>query len=217
MAGPGRAGAAPWEAPTEYLARVLADAGVRTDTAVTLTGLFERAKFSPHPVGPEMRQEAIDALAALPRGAPRPRRRGSPDRRGHPRSAAVTWLRGAWARLYAMVPRRAPSTTPPGRGHTLPSAESLELRRAVRTVEFSVRSAGDVHSRLRPALREVAVSRLASRRGIDLRDQPEAARGALGDDLWEFLRDDHLPPDDSFAPGIPLDQLDAMVATLEAL
>ena len=129
----------------------------------------------------------------------------------------MTWLRGAWARLYAIVLAKSPFDHAARARTPLPSAESLELRRAVRTVEFSVRSAGDVHSRLRPALREVAVSRLASRRGIDLRDQPEAARRALGEDLWEFLRDDHQPPDDSFGPGIPLDRLDAMVATLEAL
>jgi hypothetical protein len=58
-------GRQPWEAPFEHLQRVLVELGGSAVTASHLTELFERARFSAHPVGPEMRQEAVDALVAL--------------------------------------------------------------------------------------------------------------------------------------------------------
>jgi hypothetical protein len=50
------------EAPLEYLARMLAELEVGEESARRLTDLFERAKFSQHAVGPEMKTEAIAAL-----------------------------------------------------------------------------------------------------------------------------------------------------------
>jgi hypothetical protein len=50
------------EAPLEYLARMLAELEVGEESARRLTDLFERAKFSQHAVGPEMKAEAIAAL-----------------------------------------------------------------------------------------------------------------------------------------------------------
>lgn len=52
----------PAEAPLEYLARMLDDLSVSPDAARRLTNLFERAKFSQHAVGTEMKEEAITAL-----------------------------------------------------------------------------------------------------------------------------------------------------------
>jgi hypothetical protein len=53
------------EAPFEYLARILRELNVR-DTAVhSLTRLFEYAKFSPHEIDEDMREEAISALMAV--------------------------------------------------------------------------------------------------------------------------------------------------------
>ena len=54
-----------FEAPLEYLARVLGELQVTDDAVSRLTFLFERAKFSTHPIGPEMRDDAIAALVAL--------------------------------------------------------------------------------------------------------------------------------------------------------
>jgi Domain of unknown function (DUF4129) len=56
---------APAEAPLEYLARVLVDLRVAAGSAHRLTDLFERAKFSDHPVDEAMKRDAIDALAAV--------------------------------------------------------------------------------------------------------------------------------------------------------
>ena len=55
----------PAEAPMEYLGRMLAALSVSDRAARTLTDLFERAKFSQHAVGPEMKDEAIDALQTV--------------------------------------------------------------------------------------------------------------------------------------------------------
>jgi hypothetical protein len=55
----------PFEAPLEYLSRVLLELRVRAGAALELTELFERAKFSPHRVDETMKDEAIEALAAV--------------------------------------------------------------------------------------------------------------------------------------------------------
>jgi hypothetical protein len=53
------------EAPREFLARALAALDVPEEPAERLTGLFEEARFSTHALGPERRDEAASALAAV--------------------------------------------------------------------------------------------------------------------------------------------------------
>jgi hypothetical protein len=55
----------PSDAPREYLARLEAGLGGGRAPAARLTELFERARFSPHPVGEATRSEAIGALETL--------------------------------------------------------------------------------------------------------------------------------------------------------
>jgi hypothetical protein len=55
----------PSDAPLEYLSRVLNDLAVSADSVQRLTALFERAKFSQHDVGLEMKEEAIAALQTM--------------------------------------------------------------------------------------------------------------------------------------------------------
>ncbi|MFL6188075.1 MAG: DUF4129 domain-containing protein, partial [Actinomycetes bacterium] len=57
----------PAEAPFEYAGRVLEAALARPASVHRLTGLFERAKFSRHPVGQDDRDQAIDALRTVRR------------------------------------------------------------------------------------------------------------------------------------------------------
>jgi hypothetical protein len=57
----------PSEAPFEYAARVLETAMARPASVHRLTGLFERAKFSRHAIGPADRDEAVAALRAVRR------------------------------------------------------------------------------------------------------------------------------------------------------
>lgn len=54
-----------FEAPLEYLARVLAQLHASTESVRRLTDLFERAKFSPHEIGPALKEDAIAALVAV--------------------------------------------------------------------------------------------------------------------------------------------------------
>ena len=63
----GRAGLprVPSEAPREYLRRVLPTIGAGAESVEHLTGLFERAKFSPHAIDAAMKEEAISALETL--------------------------------------------------------------------------------------------------------------------------------------------------------
>jgi hypothetical protein len=55
----------PSEAPLEYLARVLRGLAVGAGSTLDLAALFERAKFSPHAVDAEMKDDAIAALASV--------------------------------------------------------------------------------------------------------------------------------------------------------
>lgn len=54
-----------FEAPLEYLARVLAELHASAESVTRLTALFERAKFSPHEIGGALKADAIDALVAV--------------------------------------------------------------------------------------------------------------------------------------------------------
>ncbi|HEX6700465.1 MAG TPA: DUF4129 domain-containing protein [Gaiellaceae bacterium] len=58
----------PWEAPLEYLERVLVGLRASEDAVQRLTALFEEAKFSDHVVDERMREDAIGALSAVRRG-----------------------------------------------------------------------------------------------------------------------------------------------------
>ena len=84
-----------------------------------------------------------------------------------------------------------------------PRAPSLPtLEKTYRETVLGIARTFDFHVRLRPVLREIATQRLASRRGVDLDSQPEAAAAALGDEAYELLRPGRLPPDRRFDPGV---------------
>jgi Domain of unknown function (DUF4129) len=55
----------PAEAPREYLGRVLAETAGAEREARTLTGLFEEARFSTHPIPERVRELALSALNSL--------------------------------------------------------------------------------------------------------------------------------------------------------
>jgi hypothetical protein len=56
---------APWEAPLEYLERVITDLTGSGSAARRLTRLFERAKFSEHSIDEPMKDDAIEAVQAV--------------------------------------------------------------------------------------------------------------------------------------------------------
>jgi hypothetical protein len=88
-----------------------------------------------------------------------------------------------------------------------------ELVRIEREITLGTTSAGHLHMRLLPLLRDAAAARL----GIDFELRPERAHAALGDESWELLRPDRLAPADRNAPGLPLRRVRAVVDSLEQL
>jgi hypothetical protein len=92
------------------------------------------------------------------------------------------------------------------------SLEELE-----HAVDFALTTSFDVHYRLRPHLGRIAAHRLAARRGIAMEDQPDAARAALGEELWALVDPDRASPAERNAPGLPLDRIRRLVAALEAV
>jgi hypothetical protein len=95
------------------------------------------------------------------------------------------------------------------------AARPAGLRRAERIVYLAAVNAFDLHQHLRPRLQAIAEHRLASRRGLRI-DSAEA-RALLGDELAELLRSDRPPPDDRFAPGMPLEDQRAVLERLEKI
>jgi hypothetical protein len=88
-----------------------------------------------------------------------------------------------------------------------------ELVRIEREITLGAASAGHLHMRLLPLLREVASAKL----GVDLELRPERAKTLIGDDAWKLLRPDRPPPEDRTGPGLPLRRLRTLVDTLERL
>jgi hypothetical protein len=124
----------------------------------------------------------------------------------------ITLVIGAVAML-AVLPRarrmtwRRPRRTPPQRPTDLARMERVVMLRS---------TAAEVHRRIRPPLREIALARLGNR-GVRLDHQPEVARQLLGDELWELVRPDRPQPDDPRGPGMTLEELERLTDRLEAV
>ena len=115
------------------------------------------------------------------------------------------------------APQRAGRFETALRGAAATSSPPLELLRVERELELGIASADHAHRRLLPLLRSVATARIGSHRGIELERRPDAAHALLGDDVWELLRPDRPEPADRHAPGVPRDQVIAVLDRLESL
>jgi len=120
------------------------------------------------------------------------------------------------AALRRAFPRATPLRPPERRKREPRSAPETLVRMESRTA-LGVSGAFDLHFRLRPRLRGLAVELLASHRGIALDAEPERARQALGEETWELVREDRPPPTDRLARGIPIPELHRVVESLENL
>ena len=94
--------------------------------------------------------------------------------------------------------------------------DPADFARIGRAVASGTASAGDLHLRLRPILREVAIDGLR-RRGVELDADPARAQELLAPTTWELVRPDRPAPTDAFARGLPAAQLDLVLDALEAL
>jgi hypothetical protein len=124
-----------------------------------------------------------------------------------------TLLAGAIMMLAALPPsperRRA-------KRRTAPVHRPEDLERIERLVVAGRYSALEVHSRLSPMLREIAITRLGPC-GIALDRSPAAARERLGEELFELVRGDRPPPENPRGSGVSLEQLTGFVERLEQL
>jgi hypothetical protein len=100
--------------------------------------------------------------------------------------------------------------------HARQSPTVQELDRLERELSMGAARAFDLHSRVRPILREVAAARLA-RRGLELDPRNEPVRELLGDELADLLDPDRQLPDDRQAAGPGLERLGATIERLERL
>lgn len=90
-----------------------------------------------------------------------------------------------------------------------------ELDRLERELYMSAAREFDLHYRLRPIVREIALARL-ERRGLSLDSGSAPVRELLGD-LWQLVSPDREPPRDRQAPGPGLVRLRQTVESLERL
>ncbi len=116
--------------------------------------------------------------------------------------------------LAALVPRVSPRPRARSGRHSVSRPPALE--RIERVVGAGRQSAGDVHVRVRPLLREIA-DPLLRREGVRLDAEPERARALLGEELWEVLRPDRPRPQDRRASELTLSELKQLVRKLERL
>lgn len=91
-----------------------------------------------------------------------------------------------------------------------------ELDRLERELYMSAARDFDLHYRLRPVVREIAVARL-ERRGLRLDSGSTAVRELLGEDLWSLVSPDREPPRNRQALGPGLGELRQTVESLERL
>ena len=116
--------------------------------------------------------------------------------------------------LAALVPRVP--TRPRSRRPRRSAPRPATLERIERVVDAGRQTAGDVHVRVRPLLREITAP-LLRRRGVHLDSEPQRARALLGEELWEVVRHDRPRPRERRDPGLALTDLDRLVQRLERL
>lgn len=95
-------------------------------------------------------------------------------------------------------------------------ADAADLARIERAVASGTASAGDLHLRLRPILRDIASDGLR-RHGVELDADPARAQQLLAPATWEIVRPGRPAPSDAFARGLPAEHLDVVIDDLEAL
>ncbi|HEY8705654.1 MAG TPA: hypothetical protein VIL98_12935 [Gaiellaceae bacterium] len=138
-------------------------------------------------------------------------------------SVYVLVLAGIALAALTRIARSASDFPPPSnfeaalRARAVGPTRPSELVRTEREITLGTSSAGNLHRRLLPILREAAAARLSAGHNVDLQRRPDAARVLLGEDAWELLRPDRPEPHDHNDPGIPMRRLRSVVSTLEKL
>jgi hypothetical protein len=138
--------------------------------------------------------------------------------RGGPRALGleITIIASAGCAVIALLPRRPIRTQRRARrGEPDGIWRPQDLQQLERLVGFAPTNAGDVHFRLRPLLREIALARLQRHR-VDLDRDQRASRELLGDRAWDVVRPDRPRPERG-DPGVATSELAEIVDRLEHL
>jgi hypothetical protein len=109
------------------------------------------------------------------------------------------------------TPLREPGPTAPAR------SAPPSLARIEHEVALGVAGSFDLHYRLVPRLRSVAIGLLDARRNISLETSPDRAHALLGDEAWALVRPDRTAPQDRLGRGLAPAELGRAVAALEAI
>jgi hypothetical protein len=104
---------------------------------------------------------------------------------------------------------------PRGRAADLARRPPHSLVRLEQEAAIGVASAFDLHYRLRPRLRDLAIDLLDTRRRISLDRHGVEARAILGDATYELVREGRPPPKDRLARGLAPAALTEAVESLE--
>ncbi len=168
----------------------------------------------------ETRSRAGGALPPPAHARPRRRRRIPARARSSSRPASTRWpcarLRSgsSLSELRRRYPRARPlRPAQPTRGERRRPPGSLA--RIEHEVALGVAGAFDLHYRLVPRLRALALGLLATRRRVSLDASRDASRAMLGETTWELVRSDRRPPSDRLARGITPAELSSVVDALE--
>jgi len=161
---------------------------------------------------------AVAAVVALTVGMAAPRYRGA---------AAQLFLIVAGALVIRILLQAVRIVAPaPGplafdRALVPPPVRAIRWAGEPDRIAFEVGSAThrsmELHHQFRRRLRRLAADRLEADHGVDLDADPDAARRLLGEQAWALLRPDLEPPDDRFGPGMPIDDVTAIVSAVEDL
>jgi hypothetical protein len=102
---------------------------------------------------------------------------------------------------------------PAASGRSVPPS----LARIEHEVALGVAGSFDLHYRLVPRLRSVAVGLLDARRNVSLEASPDRAHALLGDEAWALVRPDRPTPQNRLGQGIGEAELGRAVEALEAI
>lgn len=103
------------------------------------------------------------------------------------------------------------------RSVTFANAAFPAYRKIEDTLFWAPVSARHFDRAVRPMLSRLLAATLAQRHGIDMAADPDAARDAIGADLWVLVDPARPPSDDTRQPGVPLPVVLRFVDRLEAL
>ncbi len=127
---------------------------------------------------------------------------------------ALAFMVAVLGRAY---PRATPLRMPAQRRSATRRSAPAMLARLEQEVALGSAGSFDLHHQLRPRLRRLAGELLTARRRLSLDRDIEKAREVLGEDAWQLVRSDRLPPEDRLSRGIEPEALGRVVTSLERI